>query len=459
MFPVSLWTPQISNDGTPFYRGLADAIAEDIEAGRLRPGERLPPQRRLAELLEVDLTTVSRGYAEAQSRGLIESQIGRGTFVAERSGGPGTGDPRRGEDVDLTMNLPPEPRDPAVLVRMKEGVTAIAADLTSLLRYQSPVGAEVDRAAARGWLARRGLDVDADRIAITPGANATIFAILNILAQKGGVVLSERITYPGAQAITRRCGCRLVGLDEDEEGITPAGLDHAIQEHRPQALYLNPTLNNPTTRTVPLGRRQEIAAVLRRHQLPLIEDDAYGFLPSTAPPAIASLVPELSWYVGGLAKIFGGGLRLAFTVAPDARCAYQLGQELKTTSVMPPMLSAAVMTRWIEDGTADLVRDVVRQESAARQAIASEVLEGFDLDGQPEALNIWLRLPGWVSRADVVARMQGTHIGILPSDPFVVTGERPEALRICLGGPTSQEELRAGLSRLANTLGASYWHG
>ena len=126
---------------------------------------------------------------------------------------------------------------------------------------------------------------------------------------------------------------------------------------------------------------------------------------------------------------------------------------------MSPMLSVAVMTRWIEDGTADLVRDFVCQESAARQAIASEVLEGLDLNGQPDALNIWLRLPDWVSRADVVARMQGMHIGILPSDSFVVAGERPEAIRVGLGGPISQEELRAGLSRLANTLGANYWHG
>jgi DNA-binding transcriptional MocR family regulator len=456
---VSQWTPQISSEGGPIYRGLADAIALDIEAGRLRPGDRLPPQRRLAEVLEVDLTTISRGYAEAQSRGLIESQIGRGTFVADKSKGAGAGEPRRGDEVDLTMNLPPEPNDPALMAKMQEGVSAVAADLTALLRYQSPVGAEIDRQAASMWIEQRGLEAEVDRIAITPGANATIFAVLGTIARDGGTMLSERVTYPGAQAIARRCGCSLVGLDEDAEGITPDALERAFQEHRPRALYLNPTLNNPTTRTMPLGRRQEIAAVLRKHRLPLIEDDAYGFLSASAPPPIASLVPELSWYVGGLAKIFGGGLRLAVTVAPDSRCAYQLGQTLKTIAVMPPMFSAAVMTRWIEDGTADLVRDFVRGEAAARQAIASQVLESFDVQGQPEALNIWLRLPEGVSRADVVARMQGVRIGILPSDAFVVTGERPEALRICLGGPITRDELRAGLSRLANTLGAGYWHG
>ena len=153
---MSDWIPQISREASSLYRGLADAIAGDIKGGRLRPGDRLPPQRRLAEFLEVDLTTVSRGYAEAQSRGLIESQVGRGTFVADRSRSAGAGDPRRAEEIDLTMNLPPEPSDPALLERMQEGVAAAAADLTALLRYQSSVGAEVDRQAARVWLAERG---------------------------------------------------------------------------------------------------------------------------------------------------------------------------------------------------------------------------------------------------------------------------------------------------------------
>ncbi|WP_207100245.1 PLP-dependent aminotransferase family protein [Paracoccus shandongensis] len=456
---MSDWTPQISSEAGPIYRGLADAIAGDIKSGRLRPGDRLPPLRRLAEFLEIDLTTVSRGYAEAQSRGLIESQVGRGTFVADTSRRTPAGTSRRGDEIDMTMNLPPEPKDPALLARMREGLSAVSADLTSLLRYQSPVGADIDRQAASGWLAQRGLDVEPDRIAITPGTNATIFAILSVIARDGGVVLSEAITYPGAQAIARRCGCRLVGLEEDADGITPEALEQAIGTHRPRALYLNPTLNNPTTRTMPLNRRQDIAAVLRRHGLPLIEDDACGALPVSAPPPIAFLAPELTWFIGGLAKIFGGGLRLAFTVAPDARCAYQLGQALKTTAVMPPMLSAAVMTHWIENGTADLVRDFVRAETAARQAIAGDILKNFDVEGQPEALNIWLRLPEGTSRADMVARMQGMRIGILPSDPFVVSGERPEALRICLGGPIDQEELRTALSHLANTLVAGYWHG
>jgi DNA-binding transcriptional MocR family regulator len=117
------------------------------------------------------------------------------------------------------------------------------------------------------------------------------------------------------------------------------------------------------------------------------------------------------------------------------------------------------MTRWIEDGTAELVREAVREESATRQLIARELLEGLDVEGHSTALNVWLKLPDRLGRADLVARLQGLRIGVLPSDPFVVTGPKPEAIRVGLGGPVTQEVLRSELSRLAHTLSTSVWYG
>ena len=83
------WVPELPNSGKPLYLEIADAIAADMRAGRLKPGERLPPQRRLAKRLSIDFTTVSRAYAEARMRGLVDSHVGRGTFVesAETAGG------------------------------------------------------------------------------------------------------------------------------------------------------------------------------------------------------------------------------------------------------------------------------------------------------------------------------------------------------------------------------------
>ena len=165
------WKPQLSRLGKPRYLAIADAIAEDISNGTLSPSDRLPPQRKLAQRLEVDFTTVARGYVEAQRRGLIESRVGQGTFVrasARRRHGPMA---RHPEIVDLSMNLPPEPDDPELLDRMQDGLEFVGRDLVYLLRYQGFGGVQADKDAALKWLGRRALVPQQDRLFISPGAH------------------------------------------------------------------------------------------------------------------------------------------------------------------------------------------------------------------------------------------------------------------------------------------------
>lgn len=115
------WTPDLSRSDKPRYLAIAELMEDDIRGGRLAIGDRLPPQRKLAERIGVDFTTVARGYVEAQKRGLVESRVGQGTFVTgmprptRRAAVHVGGAPTRPEIVDLSMNLPPEPDDPALI--------------------------------------------------------------------------------------------------------------------------------------------------------------------------------------------------------------------------------------------------------------------------------------------------------------------------------------------------------
>ncbi len=435
------WIPTLGRSGKPRYQEIAEAIEAAVRSGVLAGGVRLPPQRRMAERLGIDFTTVSRAYAEAQARGLIDSHVGRGTFVRRQPPPTEAADPRRARETDLSMNLPPEPTDPELLARMAEGLQAVAANLVALLRYQSATGGEQDKAAASSWLSMRGMVPRLERVAITPGAHATMTAILTTIAGAGDSILC------------------VVGLPSDAAGVLPDALEAAIRERRPKALYLNPTLHNPTTLTIPPERRMEIAAALSRHGLPLIEDDAYGFIPAQAPAPFATLAPELTWHIGRLAKCIGAGLRLAYAVAPDARAALALAQAQRAISVMPSPLSMALATRWIEDGTADGIRRFVRAETAARQAIVAEALAGLDFRADPSAFNIWLKLPPGAGRAGVMGRMAGRRIGLMPSDAFTVEGAPQEMLRVCIGGAIGREELRAGLMFLGGSLAADGWVG
>src|ERR1700748_1921262 len=112
------WTPDLATSDKPRYLAIAEPTATDIGAGRLAVGDRLPPQRKLAKRLDVDFTTVARGYVEAQTRGLIESKVAKGPFSREKP------KPRRSQappprPVDLSMNLPPEPDQPELIERMQ----------------------------------------------------------------------------------------------------------------------------------------------------------------------------------------------------------------------------------------------------------------------------------------------------------------------------------------------------
>ncbi len=444
------WVPQLAETGKPRYLAIADAIAQDIQQGRLGGGDRLPPQRRLAASLGLDFTTVSRAYAEAQTRGLVTSHVGRGTFVTARP--TATADPERKRAGDQSMNMPPEPADPDLVARMQAGLGYVSANLVDLLRYQSPVGAERDRVAASSWLSLRGMAPSMERIAVTPGAHATMAAILSIITRPGDRILCERVSYPGIRNIAARFGVTLIGVEMDAQGVTPEALRAAIALHKPKALYLNPTLQNPTTLTIPVERRLALAEVLNAAGLTLIEDDAYGFSPAKAPTPIALAAPDLTWHIGGLAKCIGAGLRLAFTIAPSPRCAIRLSQAIRALSVMPSPLAAALTTQWIEDGTADGIRRFIRAESAARQEIAREALTGFAFEASENAFNVWLTLPPGVGRADVVVKMAGRPLGLIPSDAFTVDGPAEEKLRVSLGGRISREDLRDNLMFLQQAL-------
>lgn len=417
------WAPQLSRLGKPRYLAIADAIAEDIRSGKLAPSERLPPQRKLARRLDIDFTTVARGYVEAQRRGLIKSRVGQGTFVrasAKRRHGPIA---RHPEIVDLSMNLPPEPDDPELLDRMQDGLEAIGRDLVYLMRYQGFGGVPADKDAASHWLRHRALIPQQDRLFIAPGAHPALLGILSVLAKAGDVLLSETLTYPGARSIAAQLGLRHIGLPMDDDGVDADAFADACKRHAPRALYLNPTLLNPTTHTIAQTRRSEIIAVARHYGVAIIEDDPYGFLPVDGPLPFAALAPEITWHVAGLAKCLGAGLRIAYVVAPEVRSGWLFASSVRTATVMASPVTIALATRWITDGTADALLAAVRQESIERQGLVTAILPRATYRADPVGFHLWLSLPEPWTRSAFVGHTRSTGVSVVASDAFATEGD------------------------------------
>jgi DNA-binding transcriptional MocR family regulator len=451
------WTPRIEGADGPIYRAIADAIGAAITAGELRAGDRLPTHRALANLLGVDLTTVTRAYAEARRRGLLEATVGRGTFVRVQDK-TSSARPRGPEGpVDLGMNLPPIPTVPALAGLLQQGLSRLLSGSATaeLLTYRTGAGTAEERMAGAAWLRPTLAELDPERVLVCPGAQPALLAILSTLAGPGDVVLTDRLTYPGIRSAAAQLGIRLIGVAGDAEGLLPGAVEEACRDTGAKALYCIPTIQNPTTVSMPFDRRRAIAEVALEHELRIVEDDAYGLLPSAPVPAIASLAPEISFHISTVSKVLSPALRLAYLVAPDARSASRLGPTIRANVLMASPLLTGLLTSWIQDGTAGAITLAIRRESTARQRIALEILPAGSFDAHPEGLHLWLRLPPRWDRRDFVTHLsrQG-GLAVVPSDAFSVgeAGTAPDAVRVSLGAASSREGLRRALRSVSAAL-------
>lgn len=433
------WLPDLDRIAGAKYSVIADALGDAIDRGELPGGTRLPPQRDLAARLGVDLTTVTRAYEAARRRGLIEARGRAGSFVRT---------PRRIEIADLArvdtgMNLPPELPGGLLARTIADTVQALLLDASPLrLQYQALGGNAEDRAAGVRFLDTMGLPAEPDQLILAAGGQNALHAILSNTLLPGDAVLCRRFVYSGFRALAQRTGIRLVGLDRlDAASIAAACAD----DPRVRALYLVPTNENPTAETLDEDARRAIAAAAIRHDLQLIEDDAYGALAAAPLAPVAAYAPDHSWYIASASKIISPALRVAFVRAPHVAAALQLATQIHQTAVMPPPLNAAMLTRWIDDGTAARLIGAMRAEASRRQALASRLLARLDFTAHPQGYHLWLRLADGIAPNDLADAMRPTGLSVMPADRFAAGDARANAVRVSLGGLADDDQLTRAL--------------
>ena len=342
------------------------------------------------------------------------------------------------------MNLPPEPDAPALQARMQASFAELSGDLANLLRYQGFGGTDEDKEAALRWLTGAGSRRRGSACSSAPARTAPCSACSGQVARPGDAICAERITYPGIRALAAHLGLRLVDLPMDRHGVDPDAFAAACTRVAPKAIYLNPLLQNPTTATLPRARREAIIAVARRYAVAIIEDDAYARICPAPPPSFAELAPEITYYVAGLAKCLGAGLRLAFLVAPSARAALPLAGALRAATVMASPISTALATRWIMDGTAEAIVQFVREESAARQRIAAALLPAGTYTADPHGFHVWITLPeGW-TRSAFASQGRSAGLGVVAATPSASPVRRPRPCASASAVPRPGSRSRMG---------------
>lgn len=316
------------------------------------------------------------------------------------------------------------------------------------------MGTEEDRRAGAVFTGRRlGAVPDSGRVIVTNGTQSAFDMLLGGLVGAGNVLAIESLTYPPILVLAKRFGFIPKGVRMDEEGIIPEALNELCLSGRPKALYLLSTLQNPTTATMSLARRRAIVDVARKYDLQIIEDDIYSLLPEDLPPPLAALAPERSWYMLGVAKTIGAGMKIAYVVAPTpARAEEQFWPGVRATFWMAAPISAAVSTQMIETGGAERVIDAVKQEIVARHKIVRPLLMGTDFETKDGALHVWIRLPETVSAVGLASRIRERGVNIGTGDPYALPGETaPQAIRIGIGHAKSHAELVDAIRIIADS--------
>jgi DNA-binding transcriptional MocR family regulator len=266
------------------------------------------------------------------------------------------------------------------------------------------------------------------------------------------VVLTECLTYPGLKGIAKVLHLQLAPVAMDDDGMLPDALEAAAVSRGARVVYIVPTLHNPTTTVMSAARRAEIAEVTRRLDLAIIEDDVNGQLLPDAPPPLSRFAPERSYCIESMSKFLAPGLRIGFVLTPEGR-APRIAAGVRAMMIMATPLLAELVSRWLNDGTAERIVARQQEEAQQRQRLAARVLHGFDYRSQPRGFHLWLQVPEPWQTEDFLTQAHERGVILSPASAFAVgRTPPPHAVRVGLGGIQPISRLEDGLRTVAEIL-------
>ncbi len=443
----SNWVPDLSAFSGSRYMALAEAIGQAIQRGELAPNARLPTHRFLADALGVTVGTVTRGYAQAEARGLVYAVVGRGTFVrGEKEKSPQWQITEPADyQIDLSLNLPVAADRSQDLAQAMVELGQRPEEMNRLLCYQPEVGMPAHRQLLAQWFSTPNHPIDPEDCVIVQGAQHGILVTLMALTRPGDTLLAEGLTYPGLTALTQQMKLDLKGLELDAEGIVPEALEAACQKYAPRILYCIPVLQNPTAVVMSPARRAQIIAICQRYEVIVLEDDIYSQLLPDAPSPLRTLAPDDVIYVSSVSKTLAPGLRVGVVIA-SARWRDRIASAVRASCWMASPVTVALVCEWIRLGLASHQLQQQRDEMYRRHALAEEILAGYQVRAHPPGFHVWLTLPEAWRASEFVREAQQKGVLLKAAGIFAVGRfEAPHAVRIALSGARDLKALRTAL--------------
>lgn len=475
---------------SPLYSVIYERIKQAIDAGKLQVNSKLPTNRELALLLNIDRSTASRAYSELAANGYIESFVGRGTFVRAgsrnglrngKSSNQATLEPvvesvdpvvwaerfskasqtahdmlrleyanygRQSEVISFAGGIPTDESYPhkdfeSILQKM-------IADGRSheLFQYSPGEGMPLLRQEVLKHLRSQDIDATDEKLLILCGSQQGLDVVSSVLLDPGDLVVVEDPTYLWATCNFRSRQARCLPVPLDDEGIRLDMLESVLTRHRPKFIYVIPNFQNPTGVTMSLQRRQQLLQLAIKYQIPIVEDNFVGDLryEGTPLPSLRALPgsENIVIHLGTFSKALCPALRLGWLVAPPETMS-RLVIAKRASNLSTNSISQLILAEFLKEGLYEqhlvTVRNLYRNRRDAMLKTLQKEL-GFITDkngrraeiswSKPEGgMFIWLKLPDGLSSREMLSYAQQEGVVYAPGDLCFLSAEHTEYMRLC----------------------------
>ncbi len=438
-YPMS-WKPTLTRSGRPLYAELAQQLKRDIESGALLPGTKLPPQRELADFLNINLSTVSRAFKICADSGLLTGSVGDGTYVSYSSLTRLTDAPH--EELIRLDAMTPETLEQSELVSVLRRMLAEPGH-ARLFQYDL-AHPEWQREAACRLLRRAGCSVGADSILTAGGGQNAIAAIFAALLRRGDKLGVDPLTYPGVKNAAKLFGIQLVPIEQESGCMSEAGIRYAVKNDGVRALFIMPDYQNPTAHVMSTEQRQMIARTAIENDLLVIEDGICKLL-SDDLSSVHDLAPENTVFTLSLSKTVSPALKTAYIAAPE-RFRGLLDDALYSINLSQSALLGELGARLIASDRLEPLLARRAEGIEKRNDLVDIMLKNFTVRGDRHALCRWLVLPDGMKGEQFEREAAARGVCVYGSEHFAVGKSIPESgARLAVCAPGSIDELEKAL--------------
>lgn len=452
-YPMS-WKPDKAILKRPFYLSVARALMHDIFVGILLPGTKLPPQRELADFLDLNFTTITRAYKVCERKGFLYAIRGSGTFVslnATRSITIST-EQFTGNCIELGFVASFEECNSLFTKQIQEFFRK--RHLEQFMDYDTPTGMLHQKTAALAWMKPFGIDTDNNHIAIVSGAQNALVITLLALFEPGSRIAVDTYTFSNFIELAKMFHLQLVSIPGDNEGMLAEALEVQCRLNQISGVFLMPSCCNPTGITISPERKRKLANVIKRYALIIIEDDIQAFLIDDKEhyKPFFSLVPEQTVYICSTSKSICSGLRVAYMAFPEV-FREKILRAIFNVNVKTSSLTSEIITDLIVSGKAQEI--VLYKKTLSREAnrLFQRYFPNALSEGHPLSFYRWLPIEPVKNAVAFEEHLLTKGIRVFHSSRFLSSAvDEKQFLRIALSSSNSLTRLEKGLQILKNSL-------